>query len=73
VAREEQADMIILGCNGKSVMDRLVNGCVSKEVEKAVKVPVLVATPEIGDCGQQAIDCEKIPARVQGKLCLGGN
>ncbi len=43
VAREEKVDLIIMGCNGKTWPQRLVTGCVTKEVERAATVPVLVA------------------------------
>ena len=43
VAEEEQADLMILGCNGKSGLDRLVTGCVTKDVERRANIPVIVA------------------------------
>ena len=43
VADEEQADMMILGCNGKTGFDRLLTGCVTKDVERRASVPVIVA------------------------------
>jgi nucleotide-binding universal stress UspA family protein len=43
VAQEEGVDLIITGCSGKSVMQRLVSGCVSRDLEKNGPVPVLVA------------------------------
>lgn len=43
VAQEEGVDMVITGCNGKTFMQRLATGCVSKDVEKNAPVPVLVA------------------------------
>ncbi len=43
VAREEKVDLIIMGCNGKSGLQRLIAGCATKEVERAATVPVLVA------------------------------
>lgn len=42
-AREEAVDLIIMGRNNKSAFQRLVAGCVTKEVERAARVPVLVA------------------------------
>lgn len=42
VAEEEDVDLIITGHNGKKGLFRLVTGCVSKEIEKSSKVPVLV-------------------------------
>jgi universal stress protein A len=47
-AREEAADLIIMGRSGKSAFQRLVAGCVTKEVERAATVPVLVA--KTGGC-----------------------
>ncbi len=43
VAQEECVDLIITGCTGKTIMQRLVSGCVSKDLEKNAPVPVLVA------------------------------
>jgi nucleotide-binding universal stress UspA family protein len=43
VAQEEGVDLIITGFNGKTVMQRLFFGSVSKEIEKNAPVPVLVA------------------------------
>lgn len=43
VAQEEGADLIITGYNGKTLMQRLISGSVSKEIEKNAPVPVLVA------------------------------
>jgi nucleotide-binding universal stress UspA family protein len=42
-AREEAVDLIIMGRSNKSAFRRLVAGCVTKEVERAATVPVLVA------------------------------
>ena len=43
VAQEESVDLIITGHNGKTVMQRLFSGSVSKDMEKNAPVPVLVA------------------------------
>jgi nucleotide-binding universal stress UspA family protein len=43
VAQEEGVDLIITGYNGKSVMQRLISGSISKDMEKNAPVPVLVA------------------------------
>jgi nucleotide-binding universal stress UspA family protein len=43
VADEEQVDLMIMGCNGKSGLDRLISGCVTKYVERKTNVPVMVA------------------------------
>jgi nucleotide-binding universal stress UspA family protein len=43
VANEEQVDLIVMGCNGKRGLQKLVTGCVTKDVEKSAVVPVLVA------------------------------
>lgn len=53
VAEEENADLIIMGCNGAKGLQRLVTGSMSKDVEKGSKVPVLVAkgTTEEEACG----------------------
>ena len=42
-ARAEAVDLIIMGRSGKSAFQRLIVGCVTKEVERAATVPVLVA------------------------------
>ena len=43
VAEEEQADMLILGSSGKSGLDRLLSGRVTKDVERKASIPVVVA------------------------------
>ena len=43
VAEEEQAELMILGCNGKVGLDRLISGCVTKDVERKTSIPVMVA------------------------------
>ncbi|GAB4389370.1 MAG: hypothetical protein Kow0025_14330 [Thermodesulfovibrionales bacterium] len=44
VAQEEGAELIVAGCNGqKSFLDRLITGCVTKDLEKKAGVPVFVA------------------------------
>jgi nucleotide-binding universal stress UspA family protein len=43
VAEEEGVDLIMVGCSGKSRIQRLVTGCASRHVEKNAKVPVLIA------------------------------
>jgi len=43
VAEEEQVDLMIMGCNGKSGMDRLISGCATRDVERKTNVPVMVA------------------------------
>jgi len=43
VANEEQADLMIMGCNGKNVMDRFITGSVTRQVAKKTSVPVMVA------------------------------
>ena len=43
VAQDEGVDLIITGYNGKTVMQRLLSGSVSKDMEKNAPVPVLVA------------------------------
>ena len=52
VAEEEKADLIIVGCSGKTRMQRLVSGCASREVERKAKVPVLIAKGK--GCGEHA-------------------
>lgn len=47
-AEEEGVDMIIMGCNGKRGIDRLISGCVTRDVEKRARVSVLVA--KTGGC-----------------------
>jgi nucleotide-binding universal stress UspA family protein len=43
VSKEEAVDLIIVGCSSKSRLQRMVTGCVSKDLESASKVPVLIA------------------------------
>jgi nucleotide-binding universal stress UspA family protein len=52
VAGEEGADLIVVGCSGKSRFRRYLTGCASREVEKNAKVPVLI-TKGTG-CGKHA-------------------
>ncbi len=51
-AEEEAVDLIIVGCSGKSRIQRLVTGCASRDVEKKAKVPVLITKGE--GCGAHA-------------------
>jgi len=51
VADEENIDLMVLGCNGRKWYQKLITGCVAKDVEKRAKVPVLIA---------KALGCEKI-------------
>jgi nucleotide-binding universal stress UspA family protein len=46
VAIEEDVDMVIMGCNGKKGLHKLITGCVSKEIERNSPVPVLIAKGE---------------------------
>lgn len=43
VAREECADLIITGQTSKSILERLLRGSVSRDMQKKSPVPVLVA------------------------------
>lgn len=43
VAEDEKVDLIIMGCNGKKGLGRLISGCTTKDVERGAQVPVLVA------------------------------
>ena len=52
VADDEGAELIIVGCSGKSRFQRYLTGCASREVEKNAKVPVMIAKG-IG-CGKHA-------------------
>ncbi len=49
VAEEENVEIIITGCNRKNSIDRLITGCVSKDIERNAKVPVLVAKDMEGE------------------------
>lgn len=73
VAREEEAELILLGCNGKGILAKMISGCVTKEVEKRVGVPVLVAKPQGIGCGQRAKGCENLPSRVSETYIMEGN
>jgi len=56
VAEEEQADLMILGCNGKTGLDRLISGCVTKNVERQTSIPVVVA--KAGNCTVKDKPCK---------------
>lgn len=43
VAQEEGVDLIVTGYNGKTFMQRMVTGSISKDIEQHAPVPVLVA------------------------------
>jgi nucleotide-binding universal stress UspA family protein len=53
VAEEENVELVIVGCNGKRGLNRFITGCVSKDVERSSKVPVIVAknSAEEETCG----------------------
>jgi nucleotide-binding universal stress UspA family protein len=51
-ANEEGADLIIVGCSGKSRFRKYLSGCSSREVEKNAKVPVLIAKGS--GCGEHS-------------------
>lgn len=55
VAEEEQADMMILGCSGKSGLDKLITGCATKDVERNASIPVVVAKG--GGCSVKEKPC----------------
>jgi nucleotide-binding universal stress UspA family protein len=52
VAEEQGVDLIMVGCSGKSRIQRFVTGCASRQVEKSAKVPVLIAKGN--GCGEHA-------------------
>ncbi len=52
VAEEENVDLIIVGCGGKTRLQRLVTGCASRDIERNAKVPVLIAKGN--GCGEHA-------------------
>lgn len=44
VAEEENVELVIVGCDGaKGGLTRLITGCLSKDVERTSRVPVIVA------------------------------
>ena len=43
VAEEEHVELVIVGYSGKKGLNRLITGCVSKDVERSSKAPVIVA------------------------------
>jgi nucleotide-binding universal stress UspA family protein len=57
VAEEENVELVIVGCSGKSGITRLITGCVSKEVARISKAPVIVAknNPEHEVCGLREV------------------
>jgi nucleotide-binding universal stress UspA family protein len=52
VAEEENVDLIIVGCSGKSRLKRFVSGCASRDVHNTAKVRVLISKNE--GCGKHA-------------------
>jgi nucleotide-binding universal stress UspA family protein len=70
VAEEEQVDLMILGCNGKSRMDKLVSGCVTKDVERRTNVPVMVA--KVGNCVASDKVCQTLPSMAK-EYAMGGS
>jgi nucleotide-binding universal stress UspA family protein len=42
LAEEEKVDLIVIGSSGKKGMDRLITGCVIRDVERHAAVPVIV-------------------------------
>ena len=71
VAEEEQVDLMILGCNGKSRMDKLISGCVTKDVEKMTNVPVMVA--KAGNCPATEKACQPIPSLAKDSYAMEGS
>jgi len=57
VAEEEKVELVIVGCDGKRGFDRLICGCVSRDVEKSSRVPVIVAKGNTEDnvCGLKEV------------------
>jgi nucleotide-binding universal stress UspA family protein len=43
VVEEENVELVIVGFSGKKGVNRLITGCVSKDVERTSKAPVIVA------------------------------
>lgn len=43
VAKEENVELIIIGCGESKALNRFISGSVARDVEKRAKVPVLVA------------------------------
>jgi nucleotide-binding universal stress UspA family protein len=62
VADEEQVDLMIMGCNGKNGMDRLIAGCVTRQVQRKTNVPVMVA--KAGGCQVKDKRCG-VPAGLE--------
>lgn len=68
VAAEEKVDLMIMGCNGKSGLDRLISGCVTKDVERVTSVPVMVAKAK--GCNVKTKPCD-VPAGLE-EVCNAG-
>jgi len=49
-AKDENVDLIVLNCSGKTRIQRIATGCPSKEVENKARMPVLITT--IDGCGE---------------------
>jgi nucleotide-binding universal stress UspA family protein len=70
VAQEEDVDLMVLGCNGKGMLDRMISGCVTRDIGKQVGVPVLVANPEGASCRKKDF---AVPSRVKEAYAMEGN
>jgi nucleotide-binding universal stress UspA family protein len=53
VAEEERVDLIVMGSNASTGLDRLISGSTTKDVERGARVPVLVAKNDA--CGEGAL------------------
>ncbi len=49
IAQEEGVDLIVTGYSGKSFMQRMVTGSISKDIKKSAPVPVLVAKNPVAE------------------------
>ena len=51
-AKDENVDLIILNCSGKTRIQRIAAGCPTKEVENKARMPVFIT--KIDGCGEHA-------------------
>lgn len=51
-AKDENVDLIILNCSGKTRLQRIATGCPSKEIENKAKMPVFIT--KIDGCEEHA-------------------
>jgi nucleotide-binding universal stress UspA family protein len=67
VAEEEGVDVILVGSNGKQGLNRLITGCVSRDLQLNAKVPVVVVK-STGGKGEEQVGSH-VGGLVLGEGC----